>query len=188
MINACLSVACCLLGCKKIDPVYQISYGNKTAKTEVVDYFSLSCPQCYTFFKEEFPKIRAKYIQKGDVFWTFHPDPADLLTLQLMVCLEALPDDKKGVFFETVYEEIGAHHGHHGCRFMQMAMEILGHPIPKLGSVEFLQTTKAFQKALCFLQQEDAIKIIPSIEINGKLCPEFPSHKLLEKYLKRETP
>jgi len=166
---------------EKLDPKYQISYGNPKSNIKIVEYFSLSCPKCYEFFFLGFPPIKTQYIDTDEIFWVFHPDPADLLTLQAMVCLEYLSDDQKRCFLETTLKHLKEKNYRHGCLIMQAAMEVLGHPLPHLAEMTFIETTKAFKEAFGFLKQKDVIKAIPMLEINGKLRDEYPTQKFVEK-------
>src|SRR3990167_750299 len=109
LVLACLAWVSVFYGFEKLGAQYQIHYGNSDAPTKVVEYFSLSCPKCYTFFKKEFPKIREKHL--NDISLVFHPDPADLLTLQAMVCLEILPPEHKPLFLEAILTHIEENKG-----------------------------------------------------------------------------
>ena len=180
----CLSVLT-LHGFEKLDKKYCIQYGNPKALIQIVEYFSFSCPKCIDFWVKEFPSIREKYLNTDKISWIFHPDPADLLTLQTIVCLEKLNEKEKIVFFEAVIKNLIDLKLKHGCLLMQSAMEVLGYPIPNLDNIDFLAETQAFKDAFKFLKQEDVIKIIPTLEIDGKICNEYPTadlvHKLIQK-------
>ena len=47
-----------------------VSLGNPKAPVKVVEYASLSCPHCAHFNAEAFPQLKAKYIDKGLVYFT----------------------------------------------------------------------------------------------------------------------
>ncbi|MBF5060076.1 thioredoxin domain-containing protein [Candidatus Neptunochlamydia vexilliferae] len=165
---------------EKLSSIYTISYGDPHAPLHVTEYFSLSCPKCLTFIRRDFPSIQARYIDKGKVYWTFHPDPADLLTLQAMVCFEKLSSQGKQVLIETL-----AHHPRasfrKGCFKMQEYMDALGKPQPLLHDLSFLEKSQAFQKAFTYLKQPTVPAELPTIEINGKIHQEFPSLQWLDK-------
>ena len=59
---------------KKLGREYCVSYGNPQAEINIVEYFSLSCPECIRLLKQDFPPLKEKYINSGEVFWTLHPD------------------------------------------------------------------------------------------------------------------
>ncbi len=175
---------------EKLDPKYLITYGNPDSHIKIVEYFSMSCAKCFDFFQEDFQPIKNKYINNGEVFWAFHPDPADLLTLQAMVCLEHLKEDQKPLFLEAVLTHIREKKHKHGCIIMQAVMEVLGHPLPNLAEMDFLEKTDAFKNAFLFLKQKDVIKTIPMVEINGKIREEYPTREFLEReisFLRRKA-
>lgn len=174
-----LSFSTPLLSFEKLPVSYYISYGNVTAPIQVVEYVSLACPKCLELFRKDFSYLKQQHIASGRVCWTFHPDPADILTLQAMVCLEKLSPKEKIIFWEVVLENLNDPES--GCFIMQTAMESLNKPIPDLDNVEFLKNQPAFQHASTFLKQPDMITELPTVEINGKLYDAFPSRRFLEK-------
>lgn len=164
---------------EKLPSQYHITYGDQDAPIKAVEYFSLSCPKCLETFKNDFPAIKKKFISTHDVFWVFHPNPADLLTVQAMVCLEKLSLEEKRIFFEVVVENL--EDPSEGCLIMQAAMETLGKPLPQLSQLDYLKQTPSFQSAYQFLKQKNVVKEFPTIEINGKILSEFPNLKFLDK-------
>lgn len=180
---------CSLFGFDKLDLKYCIQYGNPQAQCQVVEYFSLSCPKCLEFFTEEFPSIKEKYIDSGYVSWLLHPDPADLLTLQSMVCLDQLASEHKVLFLETVMHSLAklreneSKRDKSGARFMIAAMEVFQNPLPHLEDLEFIQKTDAFQEAYAFVSQVDVIRVIPSLEIDGVLHKDIPSLALIDAHI-----
>ncbi len=181
----CLMACSSLFGFEKLDSKYCIQYGNPDAESKAVEYFSLSCPKCMEFFIKEFPAIKEKHIDTGSLFWSFHPDPADLLTLQAMVCLGRLPQEQKAPFLEALMENLAKLRGKgHGCQLMQAAMEVFHDPLPELEQLDFLKNTEAFEKAYRFVTQKDALTVIPSVEIDGIFYKEPPSALLINAHIK----
>ena len=175
---AFLAASSSVFAFEKLDPKYQIRYGDSGA--EVVEHFSLSCKKCVDSFAEDFAGIKKEYVDAGKATWVFHPTPADLLTLQYMVCLEQLSEEEKPVFLEAILSSIAESSPRHGCQMLQAAMEAFGHPLPDLDKIAFLETTQAFQDALQYLKQEDVIAIVPTLEIDGKIIDEAPSRKIID--------
>ena len=65
--------------------------GSPDAKIKLVEYFSLTCPACAEFHTEVYPKIKAKYIDKGLVQMEYRDFPLDqwgLRAAALARCLE----------------------------------------------------------------------------------------------------
>ncbi len=171
-----------LFAMAKLDLTYQVAYGESASEIEVVEYYSLSCPKCLQMFNEDFGALKEKY---PEIRLVFHPDPADLLTLQFMVCLEKLEPDLRPIFFETVLECIYENEGRAGLAILQSAMEALKVPVPDLGKMEFLEKAPAYSAALRFLIQEDVISTVPSYEINGVLFDAAPTFASIDKEMQQ---
>jgi protein-disulfide isomerase len=58
-----------------------MSLGDPKAPVHVVEYLSLTCPHCADFHIEVFPGLRAKYVEKGLVYYTLR----ELLTAPAQV-------------------------------------------------------------------------------------------------------
>ncbi len=175
-----------LMALDKLDSEYQIPCGNEAAPTQVVEYFSLGCGKCMDFIQKEFPSIKANYIDTGEANFIFHPQPADLMTLQLMVCLEQLEASEKLPFLESLAKELLKTGGNQGCKLMQRAMEALNKPLADLDKIEFLKETRAFQSAYQFIKQKDVVTILPTFEIDGVLLDEYPSEELLGEHISKK--
>jgi hypothetical protein len=187
MVNAFIFIlaacGCSAVQCfEKLPSAYQISYGNPDAPVKAVEYFSFSCLKCLKQITEDFDGMKKKYIDTGKVYWTFHPDPADKLTLQALVCLRQLDDVQKRLFIEVVSRNMDGKSLGAGCQMMQAAMEYFHHPLPELDKISFLETTEEFRCAFAFLKQKDVVANVPTLEVNGKIREEFPSRKFLEKH------
>lgn len=168
---------------QKLSSDYIISYGDPRASIHVVEYFSFSCPQCLDLLKKDFPRVLEKYINSGRVYWSFHPDPADLLTLQAMICLESLSPKNKQVFLEKIVRCLKPQSLRKGCFLLQEIMKNLGKPVPDLYELKWIEKTKAFHNAYIYLSQKQVPSDLPTIEINGKIHEEFPSFKAIDQIL-----
>lgn len=165
----------------KLGEQYCITYGNPRAKIQLVEYFSLSCPLCLKLLKQDFLKLKDKYVCSGDVFWVLHPDPADILTLQMMECLGKLSDREKQVFFEGLLSRLSKNPSKKIVYWMQTILAEWGRAIPELQELSFLEKTKTFQDAYKYVQQTNAPKEVPTIEINGEIKETFPSYAFIDK-------
>lgn len=169
----------------KLPQQYQVTYGNPKASVHVVEYFSLSCLKCLETFRKDFKTMKENYIDSQKVYWVFHLHPADLLTLQSMICLEKLSPAEKRLFWEVVIETLEK--PSQGCTIMQTAMEALGYPISQLQDLSYIKTTEGFLSAYKYLKQTDVIRELPTLEINGKIYDEFPHRKFIEKQISSLT-
>lgn len=168
---------------QKLPSAYTISYGDPQAPIHVVEYFSFSCPQCLALLKKEFPHVQEKYINPGKVYWSFHPDPADLLTLQAMICLETLSQGDKQLLLEETARHLKPHSLGKGCFLLQEIMKGLGKPLPELYDLKWIEKTQAFQKAYTYLSQKQVPSDLPTVEINGILYENFPTLSFLSRQL-----
>jgi protein-disulfide isomerase len=55
----------------------EVSIGNPHAPLTVVMYYSLTCPHCHEYQKDELPKIQKEYIDKNLVRFVFRDFPTD---------------------------------------------------------------------------------------------------------------
>lgn len=163
-----------------IDSKYCITYGDKQAPVQIIEYFSFSCSKCIQLFNTEFQDIKAKYIDTGKVHWTFHPDPADKLTLQAMVCCEPLSSQQKQLLLEGVFAHLKPSNFSVGFHLLQETANFFGHTFKDLDDMQYLQTTDAFESAFNFLKQQPPFKDVPTVEINGALYDTMPTKQFIE--------
>ena len=80
-----------------------MSQGNPKAKVTVVEYASVACPICGTWFREIYPQFKAKYIDTGKVFYVFRVFPlrADDGTAEKIA--RCLPEDKYFSFIDLLF-------------------------------------------------------------------------------------
>lgn len=168
---------------EKLDTKYQVTYGSSEAKVKMTEYFSFVCPKCIKFIKEDFPSFKKKYIDTGHVQWSFHPDPADLITLRAMICLEKLSEEQKQPFLALSIAHISEGDPLQTALLMKQLLQSCDHSLPELDQMEFLEKSAAFEAAYSYLKQKDTVAAVPTIEIDGIVYQEFPSVKFLEKQL-----
>ncbi len=173
-----------LFGKEKLPMKYCISYGFEKAEIQITEYFSFGCPQCIQLFKEDFFALKEKYCDSDKILYIFHPDPADILTIQAMICLEKLSNERKKLFLETVLVELEKVDLTVGAKFMQKAMEVFKIPIAMLDNHEYIKKTSAFKDAFNYLSQPRFIKGVPSIEVNGEVFDNLPNKKFIEEKIR----
>lgn len=87
----------------------EITYGEKTAPVEVIEYGSFTCPHCGEFATEVFPQLKAEYIDNGQVrfvFRNFVRDRYDMAVAAISRCTTE-PEKAKAMiaaFFERQKE------------------------------------------------------------------------------------
>ncbi len=170
---------------EKLDDRYLISFGDKNASIQVVEYFSFMCPHCSALFKREFKDLKSNYLENNKIAFTFHPVPMDMLTVCAMECLSKLNEREKRAFLEVLLQESEGEDSKVMIALMKRAMEVFEKPIPQLDDRSYLEESETFQNAFVFLKQDEQIIGIPTFEVNGKFYAEQPpSLVLLEKIMK----
>lgn len=168
---------------EKLPACYTVSYGDPGAPIKITEYFSFSCPKCLEFIRRDFELVKTQYIDTGKVYWTFHPDPADVLTLQAMVCFELLDNLERQSFLKMLADEIRIRSIKKTCFKMQEKMNALGKPLPMLHDLSYLESTEAFNSAYTYLKQPDVPSQLPTVEIDKKIYQEFPSLEWMDQIL-----
>ncbi|MDP3935759.1 MAG: thioredoxin domain-containing protein [Alphaproteobacteria bacterium] len=173
-------------GSAMLDSKYIIAYGNPKAPIQIVEYFSFGCASCLRTFAEEFEGTRETYINTGRVHWVMHPHPVDLITVQAMVCLEALTDQQRQVFLEAVVLEHVRSPEFGILKLMTAAMDVLKVHIPDITDATILQSTPAFKAAFTYQQATPAFSGTPTIFINGRLIDAFPTRSVIDELIQTE--
>ncbi len=181
-----MGMVSCVNGSGRLDPKYTICYGNPKAPIHIVEYFSLGCASCLRTFAEEFEGIRETYINIGRVYWVMHPHPVDLITVQAMVCLEALSDHQRRVFLEAVLLEHARSPEFGLLKLMKAAMDVIKVHIPDMTDATILQSTPAFKAAFTYQQATPTFSGTPTIFINGRLIDAFPTRSVIDELIHTE--
>ena len=162
---------------------YTVSLGNPQSKTHIVEYFSLSCPLCLKLLKADFPTIYKEHISNETTYWTFHPDPQDITTLQLMICLDLLPQEKKWKFFWEVINVVNPQSSGKNTFLIQELVKRFDQEMPLLYDIKWLEQTDAYQEAFKYLKQKDIPEDLPSITNNGVFMKGIPTKTFIRKVL-----
>lgn len=169
---------------EKLPSDYLITFGNPEAPVKIVQYFSFNCPHCLSIYREDFKKIKSKYIDTNQATWTYHPAPMDFLTVQAMDCLEKLSDREKRIFLESILDVMPTDDAKLTVCYMQKAMELFEKPVKQLSEKDYLSNTRAFQDAFLFIKQTDKINAVPTLEINEKLfLNDVPDISFIDKQM-----
>ena len=78
--------------------------GNRNAKVVLIEYAAPSCPVCANFNAQNFPRLKAQYIDTGKVFYVFRVFPLrgdDGLAEKIARCL---PEDKYFAFIDLLFK------------------------------------------------------------------------------------
>lgn len=164
---------------EKLPQEYTVCFGSKEAPVEIIQYFSLTCPHCVSLFRTDFPEIKKDFIDAAKIKYTFHPVPMDLPTLQLMICLEKLPNSEKQILLKVMLEELDLEHPEITPILLKYAMQLLKKPVLDLESDEAIKEASAFDAATKFVLQQDIPKSIPSLQIENSIVCQSPEYSFI---------
>jgi protein-disulfide isomerase len=74
---AALALSACTDDPSSAAPLPDYVMGSKDAKITVTEYASLTCPHCRDFWKQDFPRIKANYIDTGKIRYIYRDFPTD---------------------------------------------------------------------------------------------------------------
>ena len=163
---------------------YCVSYGSPTASVEVREYFSFSCSGCLEQVTKDFPMIKERYIDTGKIRWVFEPFPADLLTIQGMLCLELLDEDQKQVFLEVCLSEFHDVSPEVAAKMMQRAIQHFGRALPSLCDRNWVVAQSAVDIAYSATQYSP-VRGLPAVSINGKFHDRSPTPSFIDAEYRR---
>lgn len=81
-----------------------VTLGSETATVHVVEYAALSCPHCRDFWKWEFPKLKADYIDTGKILYIFRLFPLRSDDGSAEKIARCLPEDKYFAFIDLLFK------------------------------------------------------------------------------------
>jgi protein-disulfide isomerase len=159
--------------------------GRADAPVTLIEYASVTCTHCAHFYTQEFPTLKARYIDTGKVrfiFREFARDPLDLAGFMLARCLGG---DKFFPFVELLFQK-------------QNEWVFVPQPLPPLTALAkqagFTQDT--FEACLGNQKIEDGIRsvrdrateklgveVTPTFFINGRLLRGAPTMEELGKMI-----
>jgi protein-disulfide isomerase len=77
--------------------------GNPKAKVVLIEYGAPSCSICAYFFQNEFPKLKANYIDTGKIYYVFRVFPLRELDGDSEKMARCLPEDKYFGFIDQLW-------------------------------------------------------------------------------------
>ncbi|HEV7692849.1 MAG TPA: thioredoxin domain-containing protein [Hyphomonadaceae bacterium] len=90
-----------------VNPVLtDVVMGQATAPVEIIEYASFTCPHCRDFYKQDFPRLKANYIDTGKVKYIYRDFPTDA---QLAVMLISVSRCKGASVYYDVVDDIFSH-------------------------------------------------------------------------------
>lgn len=161
-------------------PSPDMTLGSPKAPVHVIEYLSASCSHCAHFNEEVFPTLKAKYIDTGQVRWTYRElltPPQEVAAAGFLLARCAGP----GKYFEAVDQVLRSQKRWQSGNIKPIFLEIA----KKYGLNEGqFETCLRDQRALDELEarlryaaQVDKVQGTPTFFVNGKLLttPHVPT-------------
>lgn len=169
-----------------------LTIGDKNAPVVFIEYASLSCPHCASFYRESFIKIKEKYIDSNKVLFVFRDFPLNepaLLGATYAKCVAKEFGSEK--YFETIKSLFKT----------QDSWAFDGNFIGRLESIASLEgmNGEKFSKCINDKEIQDLIlkdrleaarvlqlKSVPSFFVNGELSAGYVDYVTLERLIEKK--
>ncbi len=80
-----------------------LQYGNPKARVRIVEYASLSCPHCASFYEEVMPKLKEAYLDGGKIAFTFRHFPLNAPAMKAAMAVACAADENKHALLEEFF-------------------------------------------------------------------------------------
>lgn len=148
----------------------QLAFGDPKAPVKVVEFFSLSCPHCAQFYKDEQPKLIKDYVDAGKVYFVMRYFPHNGPGLGATILMQCVEDAKKKEFLAALFNMQDQWAFTNDFKKNLMSIAQIGGMGP--GDFETCMADSSLEKKVLEQRQEalDVLKLegIPSIFVNGK--------------------
>lgn len=169
-----------------------LTIGDKNAPVIFIEYASLSCPHCASFYREAFVKIKEKYIDSKKVLFVFRDFPLNepaLLGATYAKCVAKEFGSEK--YFETIKALFKT----------QDSWAFDGNFIGRLESIASLEGMNGEEFAKCINDKEIQdpilqhrlevtkklqITSVPSFFVNGELSAGYVDYVTLERLIEKK--
>lgn len=85
-------------------PLEDIVLGDPNAPHVIVEYASMTCPHCATFYNTVFPQVKEKYIDTGKTRFIFREFPLDGLAIAASMMARCAGDDRFYPLIDGLFE------------------------------------------------------------------------------------
>lgn len=81
-----------------------INYGNPKARVRIVEYASLSCPHCASFYEEVMPKLKEAYLDSGKIAFTFRHFPLNAPAMKAAMAVNCSEKENKHALLKEFFD------------------------------------------------------------------------------------
>src|SRR5579863_3148430 len=79
--------------------------GKPNAPITIFEFFSLTCPHCAEFEKEDYPKLKADWVDTGKAKIIYRDYPLDQNALKAAMVARCAPPDRYAAFVEVLFQQ-----------------------------------------------------------------------------------
>ncbi len=164
------------------------SIGNPDAPVKIQEFASLTCSHCAHFHKETFPDLKAKFIDTGDVYFTFTDFPLNAPALDAAILSRCMPEQHYFKFIKLLFDT------QNQWAFTQNYKKTLSQNAKLLGAsdelIEACWDSKELRQTIVDRMQaaskEHEVKSTPSFVFNNEeTMPGAQQIKMFEKKIER---
>jgi len=152
-------------------PLEDIVLGDADAPVVIVEYASMTCPHCATFYTEVFPQVKEKYIDTGKARFIFREFPLDGLAARASMLARCAGDDRFYPMLHGLFEtqETWALPGEAGIEKLTQIAKQAGFSQEAYDTC--MNDTALFDKIVAVRKkahEEFGVDSTPSFFVNGK--------------------
>lgn len=89
----------------KPSPLGEITIGKADAPVTIVEYHSMTCSHCASFFRDVLPAIKERYVETGKVRFVLREFPLDPLAAGAFMLARCAGEDKYYPLVETLFTQ-----------------------------------------------------------------------------------
>jgi protein-disulfide isomerase len=162
--------------------------GNPDAKVTVIEYASLACSHCRDFWKQDYPRLKANYIDTGKINYIYRDYPIDAdLSILLSSVARCGGPDKYFVMLDDLFAAqydilTAAQAGNAGPIIAGVAEK---HGITRDQARTCIDHTPALQEAIIKSADEGSAKGVrstPTVFVNDEQAPDH-TYDALSKFI-----
>jgi protein-disulfide isomerase len=86
----------------KPNPLGEMAIGSANAPVTIIQYSSLKCHRCRSFFADAFPELKARYIDAGKLRYVLREAAVDMVDAAAFLLARCAAKDDKGKYFDMV--------------------------------------------------------------------------------------
>jgi len=166
--------------------------GNKNAPVVVIEYASLSCPHCASFYRDAFARLKKEFIDTNKVLFVYRNFPLNEPALLASIYAECQGEDNKEnreeKYFSTIKNLFKSQDGWAFDANFKKRLEIIA-KLDGMSEARFNEciNNESYQEKILthrmMAAKELNLKSVPSFFINGQLSSGFVDYVTLQRII-----